>query len=53
MQLFSWHIVMRMESPKDSPCDPIAPFDLPHSLHAFRRVPKTDPQDMVIMLLLL
>lgn len=41
---------MRMESPKGSPCDPIAPPDLPHSLHAFRRVPKTDPQDMVTML---
>jgi diacylglycerol kinase (ATP) len=41
---------MRMEGPKDSPCDLIAPSDLPHSLHAFRRVPKTDPQDMVTML---
>lgn len=50
LQEFSWHIVMRMESPKDSPVDPIAPSDLPHSLHAFRRVPKTDPQDMVTML---
>ncbi|ONM37309.1 Diacylglycerol kinase 5 [Zea mays] len=46
MNIDSWHIVMRMESPKDSPCDPIAPPDLPHSLHAFRRMPKTDPQDM-------
>ncbi|KAK3162135.1 hypothetical protein QOZ80_1BG0085920 [Eleusine coracana subsp. coracana] len=46
MNIDSWHIVMRMESPKDSPCDPIAPSDLPHSLHAFRRVPKTEPQDM-------
>ncbi|RLN24278.1 uncharacterized protein C2845_PM07G25120 [Panicum miliaceum] len=46
MNIDSWHIVMRMESPKGSPCDPIAPPDLPHSLHAFRRVPKTDPQDM-------
>ncbi|XP_062223234.1 diacylglycerol kinase 1-like isoform X1 [Phragmites australis] len=47
MNIDSWHIVMRMESPKGSPCDPIAPSDLPHSLHAFRHVPKTDPQDMV------
>jgi diacylglycerol kinase (ATP) len=46
MNIDSWHIVMSMESPKGSPCDPIAPPDLPHSLHAFRRVPKTDPQDM-------
>ncbi|KAG2592210.1 diacylglycerol kinase 5-like isoform X1 [Panicum virgatum] len=46
MNIDSWHIVMRMESPKGSPCDPIAPPDLPHSLHAFRCVPKTDPQDM-------
>jgi diacylglycerol kinase (ATP) len=50
LRLFSWHIVMRMQSPKGSPCDPIAPPDLPHSLRAFRRVPKTDPQDMVTML---
>lgn len=42
----SWHTVMRMKCPKRSPCDPIAPSDLPHSLHAFHRVPKTDPQDM-------
>ena len=40
---------MRMESPKGSPCDLIASPDLPHSLHAFRRMPKTDPQDMVTM----
>ena len=40
---------MRMESPKGSPCDLIASPDLPHSLHAFRCVPKTDPQDMVTM----
>jgi diacylglycerol kinase (ATP) len=53
MQLFSWHIVMRMESPRGSTCDPIAPLDLPHSLHAFRQVPETDPQDMLIMLRLL
>jgi diacylglycerol kinase (ATP) len=43
----SWHTVMRMKCPKRSPCDPIGPSDLPHSLHAFHRVPKTDPQDMV------
>ncbi|VAH80276.1 unnamed protein product [Triticum turgidum subsp. durum] len=42
----SWHTVMRMKCPKRSPCDPIAPSDLPHSLHAFHRVPKTDPEDM-------
>jgi len=42
----SWHTVMRMKCPKRSPCDPIAPADLPQSLHAFHRVPKKDPEDM-------
>lgn len=46
MNIDSWHTVMRMKCPKRSPCDPIAPSDLPHSLHAFHRVPKTDPEDM-------
>jgi diacylglycerol kinase (ATP) len=44
MKIDSWHIVMKMESPKSSTCDPIAPLDLPHSLHAFHRVPN-NPQD--------
>uniref|UniRef100_A0ACD5W219 Uncharacterized protein n=1 Tax=Avena sativa TaxID=4498 RepID=A0ACD5W219_AVESA len=46
MHIDSWHTVMRMKCPRRSPCDPIAPSDLPHSLHAFHRVPKTDPEDM-------
>ncbi|KAG8078155.1 hypothetical protein GUJ93_ZPchr0007g6204 [Zizania palustris] len=41
----SWHIVMRMESPKSSTCDPVAPSELPHSLHAFHHVPN-NPQDI-------
>uniref|UniRef100_A0A0D9V6I5 Diacylglycerol kinase n=1 Tax=Leersia perrieri TaxID=77586 RepID=A0A0D9V6I5_9ORYZ len=44
MKIDSWHIVMRMESPKGSTCDPIASLDLPHSLHAFHRVPN-NPHD--------
>jgi diacylglycerol kinase (ATP) len=38
----SWHILMRMRAPKEGSCDPIAPLELPHSLHAFHRVSKTD-----------
>lgn len=38
MKIDSWHILMRMRTPKEGPCDPIAPLDLPHSLHAFGRV---------------
>lgn len=36
--------------PKEGPCDPIAPLELPHSLHAFHRVSSTDELNMVIML---
>ncbi|WOL16018.1 diacylglycerol kinase 5-like [Canna indica] len=42
MKIDSWHIVMRMRTPKDGTCDPIAPLDLPHSLHAFQRVSSSD-----------
>ncbi|XP_021901091.1 LOW QUALITY PROTEIN: diacylglycerol kinase 5-like [Carica papaya] len=38
----SWHILMRMRIPNEGPCDPIAPLELPHSLHAFHRVSSTD-----------
>ncbi|RWR88092.1 Diacylglycerol kinase [Cinnamomum micranthum f. kanehirae] len=42
MEIDSWHILMRMKAPKEGPCDPIAPLDLPHALHAFQRVSDTD-----------
>jgi diacylglycerol kinase (ATP) len=42
MNIDSWHIIMRMRIPQDGPCDPIAPLDLPHSLHAFHRVSDCD-----------
>ncbi|CAI9784152.1 unnamed protein product [Fraxinus pennsylvanica] len=43
MKVDSWHILMRMRAPKEEgSCDPIAPLELPHSLHAFRRVPQAD-----------
>lgn len=42
MKVDSWHILMRMRAPKEGPCDPIAPLELPHSLHAFHRVSATD-----------
>ncbi|XP_020269039.1 diacylglycerol kinase 5-like [Asparagus officinalis] len=42
MKIDSWHIIMRMRAPNGSTCDPIAPLELPHSLHAFHRVSHTD-----------
>lgn len=47
--VISWHIMMRMRAPKEVPCDPIAPLDLPHSLHAFQRVSETDELNKVNM----
>nr|XP_008386087.2 diacylglycerol kinase 5-like isoform X2 [Malus domestica] len=46
MQIDSWHIIMRMKSPTDDSCDPIAPLELPHSLHAFHRVSQNDTLNM-------
>ncbi|KAL3624769.1 Diacylglycerol kinase 5 [Castilleja foliolosa] len=42
MMIDSWHILMRMKVPKEGTCEPIAPLELPHSLHAFHRVSSTD-----------
>ncbi|XP_068644435.1 diacylglycerol kinase 1-like [Aristolochia californica] len=42
MKIDSWHIIMRMKAPKEGSCEPIAPLELPHSLHAFHRVSNTD-----------
>ncbi|KAL9273746.1 Diacylglycerol kinase 5-like protein, partial [Drosera capensis] len=42
MNIDNWHILMRMRVPKEGSCDPIAPLELPHSLHAFQRVSPTD-----------
>ncbi|KAJ9671212.1 hypothetical protein PVL29_027277 [Vitis rotundifolia] len=36
------HILIRVKASKGSPCDPIAPLELPYSLHAFHRVSETD-----------
>ncbi|KAA3488407.1 diacylglycerol kinase 5-like [Gossypium australe] len=47
MKIDNWHILMRMRAPKEGPCDPIAPLELPHSLHAFGRVSSTDELNMV------
>ncbi|KAJ7948240.1 diacylglycerol kinase [Quillaja saponaria] len=46
MKMDSWHILMRMRAPKDGPCEPIAPLELPHSLHAFHRLSDTDELNM-------
>ncbi|KAF5175452.1 Diacylglycerol kinase, partial [Thalictrum thalictroides] len=48
MKIDSWHILMRMRAPKDGSCDPIAPLELPHSLHAFHRVSQADSDHVVI-----
>ncbi|KAJ6301454.1 hypothetical protein OIU77_015705 [Salix suchowensis] len=37
VKIDSWHIIMRMRIPKEGSFDPIAPLELPHSLHAFHR----------------
>ncbi|KAK7257246.1 hypothetical protein RIF29_31081 [Crotalaria pallida] len=42
MKIDSWHITMRMRAPKEGSCDPIAPLELPHAMHAFQRVSSTD-----------
>ncbi|KAK7312960.1 hypothetical protein VNO77_37239 [Canavalia gladiata] len=42
MKIDSWHIIMRMKAPKEGSCDPIAPLELPHAMHAFHRVSSTD-----------
>jgi hypothetical protein len=36
-----------MRIPQEGPCDPIAPLDLPHSLHAFHRVSACDSLNLV------
>lgn len=45
MKIDSWHILMRMRDPKEGSYEPIAPLDLPHSLHAFQRVSPTDERN--------
>ncbi|KAK4745339.1 hypothetical protein SAY87_011651 [Trapa incisa] len=46
MKVDNWHILMRMKAPKECSFDPIAPLDLPHSLHSFSRVSSTDEFSM-------
>lgn len=38
---------MRMKAPKEGSFDPIAPLELPHSLHAFHRVSQKDKLNVV------
>ncbi|KAM7498201.1 hypothetical protein LguiA_022615 [Lonicera macranthoides] len=42
MEIDSWHILMRMKAPTEGSFEPIAPLELPHSLHAFSRVSAAD-----------
>lgn len=44
----SWHILMRMRARKGDACEPIAPLELPHSLHAFHRVSPSDELNVVM-----
>ncbi|CAN1123951.1 Diacylglycerol kinase 5 [Linum perenne] len=46
MKIDNWHIMMRMKTPKEGSCEPIAPLELPHSLHAVRRVSSSDEFNM-------
>ncbi|KAL8167547.1 hypothetical protein V2J09_009046 [Rumex salicifolius] len=46
MKIDNWHILMRFKAPTEGTCDPIAPLDLPHSLHAIGRVSPTDSENM-------
>ncbi|WCJ32098.1 diacylglycerol kinase 5 [Euphorbia peplus] len=46
MKIDSWHIIMRMKCPKEGSFDPVPPLELPHSLHAFHRVPASDSLNM-------
>ncbi|RLN03606.1 diacylglycerol kinase 5-like [Panicum miliaceum] len=46
IKIDSWHIMLRMRVPREGPCDPIAPLELPHSLHAFHRVSSGDSFNM-------
>uniref|UniRef100_A0A7N1A4W3 diacylglycerol kinase (ATP) n=1 Tax=Kalanchoe fedtschenkoi TaxID=63787 RepID=A0A7N1A4W3_KALFE len=46
MKMDSWHILMRMKAPQKGSCDPIAPLELPHSLHAFQRVSSNDSMNL-------
>lgn len=45
MKIDSWHILMRMRAPKEGSYEPLAPLDLPHSLHAFQRVSPSDERN--------
>ncbi|XP_057825899.2 diacylglycerol kinase 1 isoform X2 [Cryptomeria japonica] len=42
MKVDSWHVIMRMRIPTEGSLDPLPPLELPHSLHAFKRVSQSD-----------
>ncbi|XP_026442999.1 diacylglycerol kinase 5-like isoform X1 [Papaver somniferum] len=49
MKIDNWHILMRMRAPKEGTCDPIAPLELPYSMHAVQpvqRVSQSDSENM-------
>uniref|UniRef100_A0A7N0REQ6 Diacylglycerol kinase n=1 Tax=Kalanchoe fedtschenkoi TaxID=63787 RepID=A0A7N0REQ6_KALFE len=45
IKIDSWHIVMKMKAATNDLCDPIAPLQLPYTLHAFKRVSQVDTHD--------
>ncbi|KAJ9550492.1 hypothetical protein OSB04_014537 [Centaurea solstitialis] len=46
MEVDSWHIFLRTKSAtEEGSCDPVPPLELPHSLHAFRRVSNTNEEN--------
>jgi diacylglycerol kinase (ATP) len=38
---------MRMKIPENGACDPIAPLELPHAMHEFKRVSSSDSLNVV------
>uniref|UniRef100_A0A0D6R1K0 Diacylglycerol kinase n=2 Tax=Araucaria cunninghamii TaxID=56994 RepID=A0A0D6R1K0_ARACU len=42
MKVDSWHLLMRMQIQEGRELDPLPPLELPHSLHAFKRVSESD-----------
>lgn len=40
-----------MKAPKEGSCDPVAPLELPHAMHAFNRVSSSDKLNLVSFIL--
>ncbi|XP_057751831.1 diacylglycerol kinase 1-like isoform X1 [Arachis stenosperma] len=42
LKIDSWHVIMRMKTPKEGSCEHIAPVELPHAMHPCHPVSPTD-----------